>query len=112
MKLKKLHWAAITFAAVMVAIDLIFFYNEKNLFIFLIGLALSIVALPFVMAVVLESKKEQQINEMFLEFSRNLAESVVTGTPVSKSIINMSKKDYGPLTPYIKKLANQISHEP
>jgi flagellar protein FlaJ len=45
---------------------------------------------------------------MFLEFSRNLAESVSTGTPISKSIINLDK-NYGPLTPYVSKLSNQIS---
>src|SRR3989338_5718187 len=45
---------------------------------------------------------------MFLEFSRNLAESVNTGTPISKSIVNMRKKNYGALSPYITKLANQI----
>jgi flagellar protein FlaJ len=45
---------------------------------------------------------------MFLEFSRNLAESVNTGTPISKSIVNMRKKNYGSLSIYIEKLANQI----
>jgi flagellar protein FlaJ len=46
---------------------------------------------------------------MFLEFARNLVESVKTGTPISKSIVNMAEKDYGHLSPHIKKLANQIS---
>jgi flagellar protein FlaJ len=45
---------------------------------------------------------------MFLEFTRNLAESVNTGTPVSKSIINMKNRNYGALTPNVIKLANQI----
>jgi len=45
---------------------------------------------------------------MFLEFSRNLVESVKSGIPVSKSIINISNKDFGSLTPHVKKLANQI----
>ena len=46
---------------------------------------------------------------MFLEFSRNLVESVKAGTPISKSILNIRTKDYGALNPYINKLANQIS---
>ncbi len=46
---------------------------------------------------------------MFLEFSRNLVESVKVGIPISKSIMNVRKKDYGSLNPYINKLANQIS---
>ncbi len=46
---------------------------------------------------------------MFLEFARNLVESVKTGTPISKSIINVRDKPYGVLSENIKKLANQIS---
>jgi len=46
---------------------------------------------------------------MFLEFSRNLAESVKAGTSISKSIVNVKSKYYGSLTPHIQKLANQIS---
>lgn len=109
MKLRKMHWIGITFAIIILLADVLFFAKERNLFIFLVGISLGVVALPFVIGVVIENKKEQEINEMFLEFSRNLAESVNTGTPISKSIINMSKKNYGSLTPYIQKLANQIS---
>ena len=46
---------------------------------------------------------------MFLEFSRDLVEGVKTGTPISKSVINIRNKNYGSLNPYIDKLANQIS---
>jgi flagellar protein FlaJ len=44
-----------------------------------------------------------------LEFTRNLVESVKTGTPISKSIINLKEKAFGALDKNIKKLANQIS---
>jgi len=104
-----MNWVGIAFASVVLLVDLIFFRNDRNLFIFLIGLALAIIALPFVMSVIIENKRQENINEMFLEFTRNLAESVNTGTPISKSIVNMSRKNYGSLDPYIRKLANQIS---
>ena len=111
MKLTKMHWFGIAFALLTAIFATVIFtqFNDVNLFVFLIGLALAIVLFPFVLGSIFENKKEQQINEMFLEFSRSLAESVNTGTPVSKSIINMSKKNYGPLTPFIQKLENQIS---
>jgi len=111
MKLKKINWIGIIFGAIMLLFDLIFFASseDKNLFLFLVGLAFSILSFPFVIEVMLENKREQEISEMFLEFSRNLAESVNTGTPISKSIINMKTKNYGALTPYVQKLANQIS---
>lgn len=106
-----MHWVGIIFGGILVLISSVFFFiqAEKNLFIFLIGLGIATMVLPFIVSIVGESKREQEINEMFLEFSRNLAESVNIGTPVSKSIINMSRKKYGALTPYIEKLGNQIS---
>ncbi len=108
MKLKKMHWIGMIASALVIAGDLVFFFNEERLFLFLIGLAFGIGALPFIINLTLENKKESKINEMFLEFSRNLAETVATGTPVSKAIINMKNKNYEALSPHIKKLASQI----
>jgi len=108
MKLKKMHWYGIIAAAVIILIDVIFFYNNDKMLLFLIGIALGILALPFIIGLTLENEREQKINEVFLEFSRNLAESVATGTPISKGIINLRKQNFGVLSPHIRKLANQI----
>ncbi len=111
MKLKKIHWIGIIFGSILLLIALLFFRgsSDHNLLIFLLGLAFAAVAMPFILEITFENKKDQLMGEMFLEFSRNLAESVTTGTPVSKSIINMHSRNYGPLTPYIQKLGNQIA---
>ncbi len=111
MKLKKIHWIGIVFGLIIVVVDILFFRGaaDGNLFMFLLGLAIASVALPFILELNLENKRDLQIGEMFLEFSRSLAESVTTGTPVSKSIVNMRTKNFGPLTPYIQKLGNQIA---
>jgi archaeal flagellar protein FlaJ len=111
MRLKKMHWFGIIAASFLIVIDLFAFLNKEdlNLFIFLIGIASGILFLPFVIGIILENKKDDERVEMFLEFSRNLSESVAIGTPVSKSIVIMRKKNYGFLTPHIQKLANQIS---
>src|SRR3989338_6194089 len=108
MKITKVHIIVIVAAALIIALDVGFFRGDK-IFLFLIGIAVVIVILPFLIGLVVESKVEQEKNERFLEFARNLAESVKTGTPIGKSIINMSSKDFGSLSPHIKKLANQIS---
>ncbi len=108
MKLKKMHWAGLISALIIIVLDVIFFLNNSRMLYFLMGIGLGTIALPFVISFTLENKKEQKINEMFLEFSRNLAESVATGTPINKSIANMKKKNYGELNPYIEKLSNQI----
>ncbi len=110
MALKKMHWLGIFSALILAIIDGVYFYikHDWNLFSFLLGILLVILFLPFITGIVLENRKDQEMTEMFLEFSRNLAESVSTGTPISKSIVNMQGKNYGRLTPYVQKLANQI----
>ena len=108
MKLTKTHWIGIVMSIAIAGVDVGFLIGEP-LFPFLLGVAVVVVALPFLAGLILESKTEKERGERFLEFTRSLAESVKAGTPIGKSIINMSGKDFGTLTPYIKKLANQIS---
>jgi flagellar protein FlaJ len=74
----------------------------------LIGIAIVIAILPFLMSLMLKVGASKEKETMFLEFSRNLVESVKTGIPISRSIINISNKNFGSLTPHVKKLANQI----
>ncbi len=108
MKITKVSLLGIIFSLIILIVDFIFFRGEK-IFFFLVGIAAVVVALPFVIVISLESKSEKEKNEMFLEFARNLAESVKAGTPIGQSIINMKNKNFGPLTPHIVKLANQTS---
>lgn len=108
MKLRKMHWFGLGAAIIIIIFGIVFFPTNQRMIFFLSGLGAGAGALPFVISIALENKKEQKINQMFLEFSRNLAESVATGTPVSKGIINVRKKNYGVLNPYIEKLANQV----
>jgi flagellar protein FlaJ len=108
MKLKKMHWFGMIAGVVVIVLDLIFFHSNQQMLFFLIGIALGVVALPFIIGIAIESGRSEKINEMFLEFTRNLAETVATGTPVSKGIINMRRKDFDVLNPHVEKLANQI----
>lgn len=94
--------------AVVVLIPTIILLREEKVFYFAVGIAVIIGILPFVVSLIIETEREREKEEMFLEFSRNLVESVKSGTPVSKSIINVRAKSYGPLTPHVVKLANQI----
>ncbi|MFH1802630.1 MAG: type II secretion system F family protein [archaeon] len=108
MKFKKMHWFGIIAGVVIIALDFVFFHSNGQMLYFLIGISLGVVVLPFITGIVIEGGRSDKINEMFLEFTRNLAETVSTGTPVSKGIINMRKKDFDVLNPHIEKLANQI----
>jgi len=108
MEIEKRHFIGLIMGVIIIAIDILFLIDVK-IFWFLIGISVVIASLPFLVSLVLESSKEKENAEMFLEFSRNLVESVKAGTPISKSIINLRNRYYGSLTPHIQKLANQIS---
>lgn len=107
MEIKKIHWIGIGLSLIVVASSL--FFMETDFFFFLIGMGVVIGVTPFVISMIREAQINTEKEEMFLEFARNLVESVKTGTPVSKSIINVKGKSYGVLSENINKLANQIS---
>lgn len=107
MEINKFHWIGLG-AGILIA-GVSFLFQESNLFFFLLGIGIVIAATPFVVTTINENREATQKEQMFLEFSRNLVESVKTGTPISKSIINMRHKPFGILSQHVKKLANQIA---
>ncbi|OGJ11964.1 hypothetical protein A3K62_02845 [Candidatus Pacearchaeota archaeon RBG_16_35_8] len=107
MEIKKSQWAGIILGLAVLASSL--FFIGTDLLFFLAGVGIIIIFSPFILAVMKESKIDIEKEEMFLEFARSLVESVKTGTPISRSIVNVRNKPYGVLSPHIKKLANQIS---
>ena len=109
-RIRKIHIIGVIIALAIIILSAIFIrVSSPNLFYFLLGIAFIIAGAPFFVSLIIESNVVREKDEMFLEFSRNLVESVRTGTPISKSIINLKSKDFGSLSPYIEKLANQIS---
>lgn len=102
-----MHWVGMGFGLAVILTSFLFYGAEAFYFIFGVGIVLAI--LPFVINIIYENKISNEKEEMFLEFSRDLVESVKTGTPISKSIVNMKDKPFGMLSPNINKLANQIS---
>lgn len=86
-----------------------YFLSGPKYFPLITGMGIIVMAMPILLRIMNENKINTNKEDMFLEFSRSLVESVKTGTPISKSIVNMHNKDFGYLTPHIKKLGNQIS---
>jgi len=107
MQIKKIHWIGIGISIAIIITSL--FYMDSTFFFFLIGIGILVGVSPFVISTIYETKIASEKEEMFLEFARNLVESVKTGTPISKSILNVKDKSYGVLSENIKKLANQIN---
>lgn len=96
--------------AVFIVAGAAFLFGLKNpLTYFLSIIALIIAAMPFVIGIISSQNKQKEKEEMFLAFSRDLVETVKSGTPISKGIINLRNRNYGELSPHVSKLANQIS---
>lgn len=104
----KIQVIGIVVGIIMAILSFIFFYNSKVLW-FLIGLAIIVAIIPFISSMIIETGREKEKEEMFLAFSMDLVESVKAGAPISKSIIQVARKDYGSLTPHVRKLANQVA---
>ena len=106
MDLKRFHIVGMILGLVVIGISLLFW--GEAIFFFLAGIGVLVIASPFVIGVIRETTIANEKEEMFLEFARNLVESVNTGAPISRSILNVKDRPYGVLGPHIKKLANQI----
>ena len=107
MEIKKIHWIGIGSGLFIIALS--FFFMKSTFFFFIVWFGLLVISAPFVLSTMEKTKISQEKELMFLEFTRNLVESVKTGTSISKSLTNLKKKSFGSLTPHIEKLANQIA---
>ncbi len=106
-ELQKIHWIGMIAGSVVMALSLLLM--GSNLFFFVLWFGMLVAVSPFVFTTIQKTKIATEKEEMFLEFTRNLVESVKTGTPISKGIVNMKKKPFGVLSKHVEKLANQIS---
>ncbi len=79
--------------------------SVRNLIIILVVL---FTLVPFVIQYNRKLNIQKEKEQKFLEFIRDIVENVRSGTPISKSIINLHNRDYGALGVHIQKLANQV----
>lgn len=107
MEFKISYLVGMILGAIIIGISFIFY--GQGFFLFIVGIGVLVGLAPFVVSTIRTSAIAIEKEEMFLEFARNLVESVKTGTPISKSIINVRKRQYGALNEHVQKLANQIS---
>jgi len=108
MKLKRYHYITFLFCVLLIIANFILFFNTR-FFFFLFGIIILIGVFPFFVDLIFTTEKEREKEEMFFEFLNDLKESVSIGIPISRSIVNISKRDYGALTHHVRKLANQIT---
>lgn len=109
MKFELMQWMGIAGGIVLGGASFLLFSDNDNLLKFFLVISLLTGVIPIMIGFLLEQTKQREKEEKFLEFARDLVEMVRSGTPVSKSIINLRKRVYGTLTPHVVKLANQLT---
>ncbi len=101
------HKVAAAVALLLLFLD---FYLFRGKIFFIPSLALVAIAatLPHWLDIMRENKRQKEIESRFPEFVRNLSGAIKSGMPAAQAVIHVSEGEYGTLTPYLKKLANQI----
>src|SRR3989344_3946634 len=114
-KLKTKHYVSLGFASVVIILDFILFFKfiggfgpKDWYFSPIIVIAALVGGLPFIKDFMAENKRQKELETKFLEFVRSLVENVMSGVSIPQAIIQVSRVQFGALTPYIKKLANQL----
>jgi len=108
-KFKKIYLIGIFFGIITLLIDGYLFYLGYVRWLFpLIIVAINIGWIQFWIDFYKELKRQKDIEEKFLEFTRNISEMVRSGISIPKAIDQLANKDYGALNEYIQKLKNQL----
>jgi len=107
-KLKLMHWAGILLGVSLGVTSFVLDFTGDLLY-FVLAIALVVLVLPFMIGFIIDQAKQQEKEEKFLAFTRDLVEMVRAGTPISKGVISLRKRNYGALSSHVLKLANQLS---
>lgn len=107
MKIKTRHIIAAILGIVLLFIDFYFFVG-RVWFYPLIAIAVTIIWVQFWIDFFINRRMQKNLESTFPDFVRNLVGAIRSGMPVAEAIVHVSKTDYEHLTPYVKKLANQV----
>lgn len=88
--------------------DYLLFWQDVNLFSTIGILAAMIFAMPIILIKYLAYRRKRNLEEIFPTFLRDFVGAMRGGMTISESFKTLTKNDYGPLTPYVKKMAAQM----
>ena len=107
MKFQLRHQLAIAIGIIILVVDIMVF-RGSGFFIPILFIALTIAWIQFWLDYFQENQRQKEIEARFPEFVRNLTAAIKSGMPISRAITHVATADYGPLTPHLTKLANQV----
>ncbi len=98
---------ALAVSLLIVLLDF-FAFRGRVFFVPVIAAAVTIGWLPFWLDIFAENRRQKELESRFPDFVRNFTGAIKSGMPAAQSVIQVADTDYGALTPYVKKLSNQI----
>ena len=101
------HKAALVLGLLLLFAD-VYFFKGKIFFVPFLAIVAIVATLPHWLDIMRENKRQKEIENRFPEFVRNLSGAIKSGMPAAQAVVHVCEGDYGTLTPYLKKLANQI----
>jgi len=109
------HYIALGIAFVLIVLDFLLFFNFTGdigpkawYFNPIIVIAVLIGGILFFLDILHENERQKELEVKFLELVRSLVETVRSGVTIPQAIMHVSNTNLGALTPYVKKLANQL----
>ena|SRR3989338_4551654 len=94
-------------ALAILLLDVLFFAKSAWLFP-LVVVAAAVAIAPYWARLLIKLQQQKEIESRFPEFVRNLTGAIKSGMPAPKAITHISSVDYGALSPYVRKLSNQL----
>ncbi|MBI2133762.1 type II secretion system F family protein [Candidatus Woesearchaeota archaeon] len=107
LKFEGKHQAALIIAMALLIADFYLFYG-RIFFVPFLAIILTVAWFPYWAEIFAENRRQKELESRFPEFVRNLTGAIKSGMPAASAVIHVAESDYGALTPYVKKLANQI----
>ncbi|MBS3147066.1 type II secretion system F family protein [Candidatus Woesearchaeota archaeon] len=101
------HIIGLSLGIVIILLDFILFRGTR-LFQPALGIGVFVSIFMLWLDIITENKRQAEIEFKFLEFVRALVETIKSGIPIPKAILHIGNADYGALSPYVRKLANQV----
>lgn len=93
----------------IISVNFFFFQGLVQIFTILNLLGASLVLGPATLIKYREYRESREIEAVFPNFLNDVVSGVESGMTLPQAIESACRNDYGPLTPYVRKMSNQIT---
>ena len=100
---------SLVLGASLISVNFFFFRSLIQIFTVLNLIGATLVLGPPTIIKYKEYKESRKIESSFPDFLNNIVSGVESGMTLPQAIESASKNDYGPLSPYVKKMSYQIN---